>query len=472
MHSDLAAENGVLSCILNGGVEVYVDISDSLSLDAFTSSNNRNIYECIKYIFSENNNAQLSISSIISVANTLGLTIDKTAFGKLYAEHIGIGTVLPLVKKLRILQITRNLDDKLNESRHLLKDVKGTESVLSIIGMAENPILDYTNSLSANNDEGITRMGDGVEEWLEFIEENPRDLMGLSSGYPRYDKVIGGGFRRQTVNVIGARTGIGKTLVSDNIALYNSCKGIPVLMLDTEMSKEGHWPRVLSILSSLPIDLIETGKFSKNEYKKNKVHKAVETLKAANYHYKNVSGADFDEIVAIMRRWVNRYVGLNKEGKTKDCLIIYDYLKLMGADAMREMAEFQVLGFHTTKLHDFSVKYDLPILTFVQLNRDGINNETSAAISASDRIAWLVSSLCIFKVKSQEEIQQDGLSNGNRKLVHIKSRFGGGLADGDYINLQVLPDTAKIVEGKTRNEVQQERNNQSTTEGFAIEESA
>ena len=101
---------------------------------------------------------------------------------------------------------------------------------------------------------------------------------------------------------------------------------------------------------------------------------------------------------------------------TKDCVIFYDYLKLMDSQGMsQDMKEYQVLGFMMTQLHNFATKYKVPIVAFVQLNRDGITKESTDTASGSDRIIWLCSNFTIFNRKSDEE-SEDGPA-GNRKLL-------------------------------------------------------
>ena len=122
-----------------------------------------------------------------------------------------------------------------------------------------------------------------------------------------------------------------------------------------------------------------------------------------------------------------------------------------------------------TSLHNFAVKYKVPIVAFVQLNRDGITKESSDTASGSDRIVWLCSNFTIFKRKTDEEMAEDGPQNGNRKLVPIISRHGGGLDDNDYINCNMKGWCAKITEGKTRIEIMNKRGG-SKSDGFIVED--
>ena len=115
--------------------------------------------------------------------------------------------------------------------------------------------------------------------------------------------------------------------------------------------------------------------------------------------------------------------------------------------------EYQALGFQITSLHNLCVKLDIPCLSFVQLNRDGITKESTDAVSGSDRLIWLCTSFSIFKAKSIEEVAEDGPNAGNRKLIPIVSRHGAGLDDGDYINMNMQGSHARLTEIMTRNEM-------------------
>lgn len=260
----------------------------------------------------------------------------------------------------------------------------------------------------------------------------------------------------------------GKTLLSDNMGFYIANKlKIPVLNMDTEMNTEDHINRVLAMMTEIEINSIETGKFAESIHKKQKIIDASNDLKETKLFYKSIAGKSFEEQLAIMRRWIIKEVGLNDDGTAKDCVIFYDYLKLMDSAGMsQDLKEYQVLGFMMTALHNFAKKYQVPIMAFIQLNRDGITKESTDSASGSDRIIWLCSNFTIFKRKSDEEIAEDGAENGNRKLVPLISRHGGGLDDNDYINCHMRGWCAKITEGKTRLELT--NNPSSRKEGFVV----
>ncbi len=122
------------------------------------------------------------------------------------------------------------------------------------------------------------------------------------------------------------------------------------------------------------------------------------------------------------------------------------------------------MGFLTTALHNFAIKFKLPILATIQLNREGIKKEDSSAASGSDRIVWLCSNLTILKPKTDLELNDDPPSNGTKKLVVSDTRYGPGMETGEYINIKNELEVAKISEGKPRSEATQFSLNSQTNE--------
>ena len=199
--------------------------------------------------------------------------------------------------------------------------------------------------------------------------------------------------------------------------------------------------------------ILPESQFVDDPNKAEKVESTIEKLSTIPYSYVSVAGKPFEQILNLIRRWVVQEVKTDENGKTNDCVIVYDYLKLMSSNSItNNIQEYQALGFQITSLHNICVKLDIPCLSFVQLNRDGITKESTDAVSGSDRLIWLCTSFSIFKAKSTEELAEDGPQAGNRKLVPIVARHGAGLDDGDYINMQMQGAHAKLIELRTRNE--------------------
>lgn len=474
MLSDSAAERAVLSGICSFGEEAYIEIADIISESTFTIDSNIYLYKCIKHILSQEEKTKLDLASILSSAQEIGLS--NILSNKDEIQHLKAILSFPVEKnnlkkfatKIKKLEIARLLNNQLQQAQSKIQNISGSESISSIIGIAEDSVFNFVNTIDEvdNNPEFI---GKNIDEYIEYLGTNPIDQVGISTGFPIYDQAIGGGLRKSTINVIAARPKTGKTLLSDNMGFHIANKlQIPVLNMDTEMTKEDHIHRIIAMMTEIEINAIETGKFYQSDSQKQKVTKAAKDLLDTKLYYKSIAGKSFEEQLSIMRRWIVKDVGLNADGTAKDCVIFYDYLKLMDSQGIsQDMKEYQVLGFMMTSLHNFATQYKIPIVAFIQLNRDGITKESTDTASGSDRIIWLCSNFTIFKRKTNEEIAEDGPTNGNRKLVPLISRHGGGLDDNDYINCHMKGWCAKISEGKTRLELI--NSNQSDDEGFNVE---
>jgi len=453
--NDIGAERAVLAGLMQHGIDCYVMISDIINEDTFVNPNNQILYKCLRLII-ENGNS-VDIPSILSAAKSLKVidvinTKQELSYIKnLESFIVNKDNILGFAVQIKKFEFARKIKNLTLKIHHDVDKVTGNESIDEIVGILENPVTDFLRE--DDGGENPEKIGEGVDDYVTFLSENKCDIIGIPTGFSRYDEAIGGGLRRKCVDLVSARPKVGKSVFADNVALNVSSLGIPVLVLDTEMSKEDHLNRLIANISGTPINEVATGKFVDDADKERKVREAVSKLESIPYSYVSVAGKPFDQILNIIKRWIVQEVKTDESGQTNECLIIYDYLKLMSSSSItNNIQEYQALGFQITSLHNLCVKLDIPCLSFVQLNRDGITKESTDAVSGSDRLIWLCTSFSIFKAKSPEELAEDGPNAGNRKLVPIVSRHGAGMDDGDYINMQMVGSHAKLIELKTRNE--------------------
>jgi replicative DNA helicase len=453
--TDIGSERAVLAGILQHGIDGYVIVSNLITNETFGHSNNQILYKCVEKVIS--NDQKVDIPSILSAASQLNLsdsinTPQEIKYIKsLFDFPISKENIFSFAIQIKKFEFARKIKKLTAKIHKDIDTVTGSESVNEIIQILENPVTDFLRE----DDGGDTpeKIGKDINDYVKFLEENKCDIIGIPTGFNRYDEAIGGGLRRKCVDLVSARPKVGKSVFADNVALNVASRGVPVLMLDTEMSKEDHLNRLIANMSGVPINEVATGKFIDDEDKHEKVLEAIRQIESIPYSYISVAGKPFEQILNLIKRWVMQEVKNDDYGKTNDCLIIYDYLKLMSSSSItNNIQEYQALGFQITSLHNLCVKLDIPCLSFVQLNRDGITKESTDAVSGSDRLIWLCTSFSIFKIKSPEELAEDGPNAGNRKLVPIVSRHGAGLDDGDYINMVMNGSHAKLRELKTRNE--------------------
>ena len=453
--TDIGAERAVLAGLFQYGIDAYVEVADVINASSFGHENNQVLYACVQHVVE--NNSDVDLPSILSAASALNHServenqTELQYIKSLFDFPVSQGNIFNFAVQIKKFEFARNIKKLTLKIHKDMDSVNGSESIDEIIGKVEDPVMDFLRE--DDGGERPEKIGKDVDEYIEFITENKCDVIGIPSGFDRFDHAIGGGLRRKCVDLVAARPKVGKSVFADNVALNVASDGIPVLVLDTEMSKEDHLNRIIANLSGVPIQDVATGKFIDDDEQNQKVHEAVEHISQIPYNYVSVAGKPFEQILNIIKRWIIQDVKMDDNGRTNECVVVYDYLKLMSSNSItNNIQEYQALGFQITNLHNLAVKFDFPCLSFVQLNRDGITKESTDAVSGSDRLIWLCTSFSIFKSKSPEELAEDGPQAGNRKLVPIVSRHGAGLSDGDYINMRMLGEHAKLVELKTRNE--------------------
>ncbi len=452
---DAGIERAVLSGITTYGADCFFEVEDIINVKDLYWTCNQELFKILSHLVHKEDAKTFDIPSIQATAKILGY-VDFTGGGKnteyldAVVEEKGSSkdNIRSLVVTIYKLSLARRGYLAAATIQSNLKKITGAEDVDNIVSRIEEPIFEFTGQIM---DQGasIVSLGQRFKNVMTILEENPQDIVGLPTGFPAWDAAIGGGLRPATVNVIGARPKIGKSFICMNIARNMAENGIPVLYLDTELTSDTQLYRLSSLVSGIDLSNIETGQFKHNKQESEALWSCQEHIESLSIDHFSVAGLAPHSIISIARRWLSKTVGFTSSGSAKPCLIVYDYIKLMNdGEFKNNLQEYQLLGFLVTALHNFAIKFKLPILATVQLNRDGVEKEGAEVVSGSDRIVWLCSNFTILKKKMQTELNEDPPSNGTKKLVVTDTRFGAGMESGEYINIIDKLEIGKFAEGK------------------------
>lgn len=343
----------------------------------------------------------------------------------------------------------------------VLRDLDGTLSEMKDkIGRATND--DLTSTISAidaiygqrmNTFEGEDEPKPLFEGFYDEVEErgnNPVEETGISTPYPEFNRLYGG-FRRKNLYIFAARAKAGKsTFLAEMGCEISRIHDIPVLILDTEMSGEEVRFRSGAAKSDVPLWYLKTGNWRKNPDYVRKVREgAVKGLgsKYPKVYHLSVGNKSKEEVASICRRW-----RLRVAGRGKDCLFIYDYLKIVGNDE-NNRKEYQEMGDKVDFFKKLAEELDAPFATACQNNREGVVGGREASeivddersIGLSDRITQFASGVWILRRRTPEEVLIDTPESGTHKLIEVVCREQGRDAAGHQDSIRrTFPD------GKTK----------------------
>lgn len=263
----------------------------------------------------------------------------------------------------------------------------------------------------------ITTISEEIDDVWDEIEQdwNGSGIVGMPTIIPELNEYIT--HRKKELFLVAGRMGMGKSAFMMNEALNMLRNGVPVLYIDTEMSKKQFIIRATSSLTGVPVHSIETGNLTKEE--KEKVFSIKHWLKneAPPLVHKYMTEPSMDEVYALCKVLLYK-IDLG--------FVVYDYIK---ADEADSTTNYNVLGRITNFLKNkVAGELDLPVLAGAQLSRE-------MKVADSDKIERYISSSIYWLAKTSEEIGNDGKECGNFKIVVGKNRNGSRMMDDQWIDV-------------------------------------
>lgn len=463
---DLMSEASVLAGIVRYGSEAFLDASMVLRSESFALFENQCLWKCLSYLLKDKDRVQVvdrptlfSAASSVGLMDYFGQADMRSHIESVYRIPVEQESVERLALKLRILDVARDLSVKLERAKEELEAITGDESIDSLIGMAESPAHSTIDELSGGMRLNKARQfAEGARERFRELMKNPRDVVGIPTGFKHFDRAIGGGVRPGSVELICSRMKIGKSSFANNVAMnVAGGLGIPVLNVDTEMTIEEQQNRAAAAMAGLFIRDIELGKLTREQQVK--LGQGLQALEQMPYYHDEVRGIGFDDILSRIRRWVVRTVGFRDDGRANPCLVLFDYFQLMDSQDMGRLAEHQALAFYAKKLKDMMGALGVPCIAFAQQNRDGLDFKDERVLRGADRILDKVTSFWLFCRKDEAEVvpSKPGEPKLTHELYYRFSRFGEGLDQANYINIATDYSRGYMGEGPTRDELFQQQ---------------
>lgn len=157
--------------------------------------------------------------------------------------------------------------------------------------------------------------------WNTLMEEYdlpPGTLRGMNTGFPRLNRATLG-LRPGQLTLITADTGVGKSMLSGNIAVTLAAEAKEVLIFSLEMEKEELMERYLYAAAKVSLSSFYHRRFSRAEQQR--LTAARDSLLLENLAFRSAAGQTIDQIVATAQSHRLRRGGLD--------LMVVDYAQLV-----------------------------------------------------------------------------------------------------------------------------------------------
>lgn len=438
IHGKPEIEMAVLGCILHNPA-LIVDVSDQMQPVDFQDRNHRIIYEAMLEIVEDR--GQIDAPTIFSRLEDLN-SLDAIGGDGRYlldlSNSVGSAAnamyyVAEVVKASRVTQLEQIRQQMGVDLAH---DVSDPESLLAKYETALNNVRsrrETTDVITA--EEAIYRTASEHDKGVDYV----------ATGFRVLDNLIGG-FTPGSLNIIGARPGVGKSALAMNIAWAAAQRGEPVAFISLEMKSVTELAdRLISHVGGVSHETVRNRQLTKHHW--SAVFSGMGNG-GQNLHLIDRPDVSVPQLRGQCRRLVNKY-GIR--------LIIVDYLQLLrGGSQFR--SKYEEVSSITRDLKLMAMDLNLPLVVPAQVNREstkgtgGNFRPSMAHLRDSGSIEQDASVIALLHCEEncQEEsgadmglwrMEHEALA-GNHELIVSKSRNS---RTGNVL-LRFIPDQCRFIE--------------------------
>ncbi len=359
-HND-EAEKAVLGGMLRSST-VLNDAIARLDVDDFfeLNENHRAIFKAMASLFNEHKaiDAQTVVNELINNKDL------EVAGGPEYLLELA-DSVVTFANMNSYIEIVRD-QSILRKFLQTLDDIQTSylknEVDKDFLTLAETKINKVTEKRNIGEFRSASTITGILSKELQNLKvtDNDSAVTGIPTGYPKLNKITHG-WQKGNYIVLAARTGVGKTAFSLNLALNAAKRGVPVAYFSLEMSAEDLFKRLISGDSNVPYNTILTG-YGLTDNHRLKLKQSCESLGGLKFYVEDTSGINIIDLMAKVRKLKADVPDLG--------LVFVDYIGLVTTSGKRKSdsrsLEVQEIS---TSLKKLALELGIAIVAVAQLNR-------------------------------------------------------------------------------------------------------
>lgn len=255
------------------------------------------------------------------------------------------------------------------------------------------------------------QMGKAIDDYEKFYSDNVgKQIVGYEIGLPKLDWLTGG-FRNETLWIIGARPSIGKSALGQQIIVNCAQKGLKVGIVSIEMGNNELLSRIVSYTSGINFNDIYRLKVPLDA-----MHRELIKLESLKIYFSEDTKCSIEGI----RSSIIQLVGENALD-----IVVIDYLQLMHVEEKTNTKNDEMTKI-TTGLKELTRRLKIPIIALAQLNRAGADEPKLENLRDSGSIEQDADGV-IFLHGDREGSDRKAIvaKNRNGKLGNVALKFIG-----------------------------------------------
>jgi replicative DNA helicase len=354
---DIDAEEAVIGSLLLDGQSIF-HVAGFLTRDDFYHEGNRDIYGACYAIYQRQNEAinQIAVAQELAQQGKLEACGGAANLSHLMAicpTPMDIEHYARIVYRLSVMRQLVNAGNSISAVGY-----QSGPDVEDSLGRAESILFKLRRGQGSHD---LTHIRNVLDKYLEdtlVAPEKEQRLACVPTGYAGLDELLGGGFQRSELVIVGGRPSMGKTSLALNIARnaaveHHAC----VALFSLEMAKEALVMRLLSSESRVNSRNFAPGKHTDSD--ESHIMEATGLLSEAPIYIDDTPMLRMGE----MRSKCLRFSFEN----TLDMIII-DYLQLMQGDKSTDN-RVQEVSEISRALKGLARELNVPVVAVSQLNR-------------------------------------------------------------------------------------------------------
>ena len=418
------SESGIIATLIHNPDFVYH--SEQLLPEYFTDSFNREIYLAITDLV----NREIKNIDVFNIKEALGvdskITIEQIQELVEVSDTIARGSLAEyklLVTNVVDAAFRRDVYTKLKECEAMCLSGDSVNIEQDIYKAIDDVMLGF--NIAGN----IPIFKDVIDDlWNEVEERQDGSQSGMKFKFPTLNEYVT--IEKGELVVVGALMKAGKSMFLMNCAAQLLKEDKAVFYIDSELNSRLWLTRLMSHMTGIEFSRIKSGNYTEEE--RQKIYETKQFLKTRKLVHLYMPFFDIEGIYTAVKK-IHHVMPID--------VLIVDYFK--SGDSLEAYTNYAQLGRLVDMCkNEICGAMSIAGLAAAQAAQGG------EKLADSAKIARNASTIMMLIDKTPEEILEDGVECGNKKLIVTLNRNGMQHAPGEYIDLNFNGNIISFEEAK------------------------